>query len=47
MDTHEIGLIVMTIASVALAVLTAWQAVPVKGWLNGILLGYFSAARSG
>ena len=35
------GLIVMTIASVALAVLTAWQAVPVKGWLDGILLGLF------
>jgi len=33
------GIIVITILSVAMAVLTAWQAVPAIGWLEGILWG--------
>ena len=33
------GLIIITIVSVVMAVLTAWQAVPVKGWVEGILWG--------
>jgi len=33
------GLIIITIVSVVMAVLTAWQAVPIKGWVEGILWG--------
>jgi hypothetical protein len=33
------GLIIITIISVVMAVLTAWQAVPIKGWVEGILWG--------
>jgi len=33
------GMIVMTITSLALAVLIAWQAIPSTGWLEGILWG--------
>lgn len=33
------GLILVTIASVAMAVLTAWQVIPVKGTWSGILYG--------
>lgn len=33
------GLIIMTITSIAMAVLTAWQVIPSKGWLEGILWG--------
>lgn len=35
------GLIIMTIASIALAVLIAWQVIPSRGWLEGILWGLF------
>lgn len=33
------GLIVVGITSLAMAVLTAWQVVPSRGWLEGILWG--------
>ncbi len=33
------GVIIIAITSVAMAVLTAWQAIPVKGFLPGILWG--------
>lgn len=33
------GVKIIAITSVAMAVLTAWQAVPSKGWLEGILWG--------
>lgn len=33
------GLTIMTITSIAMAVLTAWQVIPSKGWLEGILWG--------
>lgn len=33
------GIIVISITSVAMAVLTAFQVAPVKGWLEGILWG--------
>lgn len=33
------GLILVSIASLAMAVLTAWQVVPLKGWLEGVLWG--------
>ncbi len=33
------GIIVISIVSLGMAVLTAWQAVPIKGWLEGILWG--------
>lgn len=33
------GLIVIAITSIAMAVLTAWQAIPAKGVVDGILLG--------
>lgn len=33
------GLIIMTITSIAMAVLTAWQVIPSKGWLEGVLWG--------
>jgi len=35
------GIILITILSIGMTVLTAWQSVPVKGWLDGILLGLF------
>lgn len=33
------GVIIIAFASVAMAVLTAWQAIPSTGWLEGILWG--------
>lgn len=33
------GMIIMAITSVAMAVLTAWQVVPARGWVEGILWG--------
>jgi hypothetical protein len=33
------ALIIIAIISGSLAVLTAWQAIPTKGWVGGILLG--------
>ncbi len=35
------GVIAITIISIAMAVLTAWEAVPVKGLTQGILYGIF------
>jgi hypothetical protein len=35
------GLIVIAITSIAMAVLTAWQAIPVMGFFQGILWGLF------
>ena len=33
------GILVIAITSIAMAVLTAWQAIPVKGVVDGILYG--------
>lgn len=33
------GLIIMTITSIAMAILTASQVIPSRGWLEGILWG--------
>lgn len=33
------GLIVMTITSLAMAILTAWQVIPQRGWVEGLLWG--------
>jgi fatty acid desaturase len=38
------GLIIIAITSVAMAVLTAWQTIPSKGWLEGILWGLLFGA---
>ena len=38
------GLITMSITSVALAVLTAWQVIPSRGWVEGILWGLLFGA---
>jgi hypothetical protein len=38
------GLKIIAITSVVMAVLTAWQAVPAKGWLEGILWGLLFGA---
>jgi len=38
------GMIIMAITSVALAVLTAWQVIPSKGWVEGILWGLLFGA---
>lgn len=38
------GLIVMAITSAAMAVLTAWQVIPSRGWLEGILWGLLFGA---
>ena len=35
------GMQVVALASLGMAILTAWQVVPVKGWLEGILWGLF------
>ncbi len=35
------GIIVISIVSIAMAVMTAWQAVPIKGLGEGILYGVF------
>lgn len=35
------GILLISVLSLAMAVLTAWQAVPLKGWLEGILWGVF------
>lgn len=37
--TMRNGLIIITIASLALTGLIAWQVVPQRGWLEGILWG--------
>ncbi len=33
------ALIIITITSIGMAVLTAWEVVPVKGWGEGVLWG--------
>ena len=33
------GIIIISITSIAMAVLTAIQAIPIKGWVGGILWG--------
>lgn len=38
------GLIVIAITSIGMAILTAWQAIPSKGWLEGILWGLLFGA---
>jgi len=38
------GLKIMAITSVVMAVLTAWQAVPSRGWVEGILWGFLFGA---
>ena len=38
------GVIVIAITSVAMAVLTAWQVIPSRGWLEGILWGLLFGA---
>jgi hypothetical protein len=38
------GLIVIAITSVAMAALTAWQVIPSRGWLEGILWGLLFGA---
>lgn len=38
------GLRIIAITSLVMAVLTAWEAVPVKGWLEGILWGLLFGA---
>lgn len=37
----RVGIIVISITSVAMAVLTAYQAIPLKGVVDGILYGVF------
>jgi uncharacterized membrane protein len=38
------GLIVITITSIGMAVLTAWEVIPVKGWMEGTLWGLLFGA---
>jgi len=38
------GLKIITVTSIAMAVLTAWQVIPSKGWLEGILWGLLFGA---
>ena len=38
------GLKIMTVVSVIMAVLTAWQVIPIKGWVEGILWGLLFGA---
>ena len=38
------GLKIIAVTSVAMAVLTAWQVIPAKGWLEGILWGLLFGA---
>jgi hypothetical protein len=38
------GLIIITLTSIGMAVLTAWEVVPVKGWMEGILWGLLFGA---
>lgn len=35
------GIIIISFTSIGMAILTAIQAVPTKGWVDGILLGLF------
>ena len=38
------GLKIMTVTSVIMAALTAWQVIPSKGWVEGILWGLLFGA---
>jgi len=38
------GLVVIAITSVVMAVLTAWQVIPSRGWVEGILWGLLFGA---
>jgi hypothetical protein len=38
------GLIIMSITSIAMAFLTAWQVIPSRAWVEGILWGLFFGA---
>jgi hypothetical protein len=38
------GLKIMAVTSIVMAVLTAWQVIPSKGWLEGILWGLLFGA---
>jgi uncharacterized membrane protein (DUF2068 family) len=38
------GLKIITVTSIAMAVLTAWQVIPAKGWVEGILWGLLFGA---
>jgi hypothetical protein len=38
------GVKIIAVTSIAMAVLTAWQVVPSKGWLEGILWGLLFGA---
>lgn len=38
------GLKIITVTSIAMVVLTAWQVIPSKGWLEGILWGLLFGA---
>ena len=38
------GLKIMTVTSIGLAALTAWQVIPSRGWLEGILWGLLFGA---
>jgi hypothetical protein len=38
------GLKIMIVTSIAMAVLTAWQVVPSRGWVEGILWGLLFGA---
>ena len=38
------GMIIIAITSVVMAVLTAWQVIPARGWLEGILWGLLFGA---
>ena len=38
------GLRIVAIASIGMAILTAWEVVPQKGWLEGILWGLLFGA---
>ena len=42
--TMKTGLRIITVTSIAMAVLTAWQVVPSKGWVEGILWGLLFGA---
>ncbi|HEY6071996.1 MAG TPA: hypothetical protein VIV15_01050 [Anaerolineales bacterium] len=38
------GIRVVAVASILMAILTAWQVIPVKGWVEGILWGLLFGA---
>jgi hypothetical protein len=38
------GLMIIAITSIGMAVLTAWQVIPSKGWVEGILWGLLFGA---